>query len=66
MPQFFTPAEVAESLKVSEYTVRKWLREGKMGGVKLNTGSRAEWRISEAHFNEFIQERTSPRKKEKQ
>lgn len=65
MPKFFTPSEVAESLKVSEQTVRRWLREGKIGGVKLSLGARSEWRISEDQFNEFIQERTIPKRKEK-
>lgn len=65
MSKFFTPFEIAKMLKVSESTIRRWLREGKLSGVKLSEDARAEWRISEEQFNEFIQDRTMPKRKKK-
>jgi excisionase family DNA binding protein len=38
-----TIAEFAKSLKISEWTARKWLREGKIRGSKIGGGK--EWRI---------------------
>ena len=39
-----TVDEVAARLKMSRYTVRQWLRDGKLRGVRLG-GVRLGWRI---------------------
>jgi excisionase family DNA binding protein len=52
--QFFTVNEIAEQLKVHPSTVKRWLREGKLGGLLL--GDRAGWRISQEDLDRFIEE----------
>jgi len=47
-----TPKEVAEKLRVSEQTVLRWLRNGKLKGVKAGR----LWRIREEDLQEFIKE----------
>jgi len=43
MDEFLTVPDVARKLQVSEETIRRWLRDGKLEGVML--GRRAGWRI---------------------
>jgi excisionase family DNA binding protein len=45
-----TPEEAAKRLNVSPVTVRKWLRSGKLRGVKVSV----LWRVRESDLNEFI------------
>ena len=47
-----TPKEVVEKLKVSEQTVLRWLRNGKLKGVKVGK----LWRVKEEDLREFIKE----------
>lgn len=47
-----TPKEVAEKLRLSEQTVLRWLRNGKLKGVKAGR----LWRIREEDLQEFIKE----------
>ena len=42
--------EVADMLRVRDYTVREWLRTGQMGGFKAGR----VWRIRQADVDEFI------------
>jgi len=42
--QLLTVPEVARRLRISEETVRRWLRGGKLKGIRLAT-ERAGWRI---------------------
>ncbi len=49
--KMLSPEEVAERLSVSPNTVRAWLREGSLKGVKL--GNKI-WRISEEELQEQI------------
>lgn len=51
--KFYTIKEVAELLKVSDGGVRKWLKTGKLKGIKLGR----IWRISKSDLEEFINER---------
>lgn len=54
--QLLTPAEVAEILQVDEQTVRRYLREGKLRGLRI--GNR--WRVDQADLEAFIQANKGP------
>ncbi len=45
-----TPDQVADRLQVEPSTVKRWLRQGKLQGVKPGK----EWRISEAVLSAFL------------
>ncbi len=49
--KMLSPEEVAERLSVTPNTVRAWLREGTLKGVKL--GNKI-WRISEEELQAYI------------
>ena len=51
--QFLTVKEVAERLRVNPYTVRRWLREGKLRG-KLMGGDRGGYRIAASELARFM------------
>jgi excisionase family DNA binding protein len=46
------PEQVAERLSVSPLSVKKWLRAGRLKGVKVS----GMWRVYESELNELIQE----------
>ncbi|BCU81883.1 hypothetical protein JIR001_16660 [Polycladomyces abyssicola] len=46
------PNEVAEQLSVSLVTVKKWLREGRLKGVKVSR----IWHVYESNLEEMIKE----------
>ena len=50
MAEIYTPDEIAEKLKISEQTVRKYLRQEKIKGFKLGNS----WRVKEKDLLEFI------------
>ncbi|SDD21477.1 helix-turn-helix domain-containing protein [Halanaerobium congolense] len=58
MPEIYTPEEIAEKLKVSEQTIRRYLREEKMEGFKIGNN----WRIKEKSFLEFIERQGTSKK----
>ena len=47
---FLTVHEVAETLKVSDATVRSWIRERKLRGIKFGKG----WRVDAQDLEAFI------------
>lgn len=47
---FLTPQEVSDLLRVSVYTVRRWIKEGDLPAYKVGRG----WRISEADIAEWL------------
>jgi acetyl-CoA synthetase len=47
---FYTVDEVAEKLKVDAETVRRWLQDEKLKGVKMGKS----WRISESALIEYM------------
>ena len=51
MDKLLTPEQAAERLQISPLTVRKWLREGKLPGVK--PGGKV-WRVREKDLEEFL------------
>jgi excisionase family DNA binding protein len=60
--EWYSVDEIAERLKVSTFTVRRWLREGVLRGRKL-PGTRS-WRIPESDLQAFLsseREREAPR-----
>jgi excisionase family DNA binding protein len=50
---WLTPEEVAERIKVTEQTVRRWLRSGELTGTLLGR----VWRVSLADLKVFMDER---------
>jgi excisionase family DNA binding protein len=46
------PEQVAERLSVSPLSVKKWLRAGRLKGVKVS----GMWRVKESELQELIQE----------
>ncbi len=48
--RLLTPEEIAGRLNVSLVTVGRWLREGKLKGVKAGR----QWRIKENDLQEFL------------
>jgi excisionase family DNA binding protein len=53
-----TVEEVARRLATSEETIRRWLRSGRLRGVRLGA-ARAGWRVSEADLAAFLRERAN-------
>jgi excisionase family DNA binding protein len=52
MPEdFLTVEEAAKRLKVTPYTMRLWLREQKVRGVKISQ----QWRVPESALTELAQ-----------
>ena len=51
MNEVFTVAEVAALLKADPSTLRKMLREGRLGGFRMGS----DWRIPQADLDAFIE-----------
>ena len=49
---FMTPEEVADLLKVSIYTVRRWINQQAIPAYKVGRG----WRIESAEFERWLQD----------
>jgi len=47
---FLTPQEVSNLLRVSVYTVRRWIKEGDLPAYKVGRG----WRISESDLSLWL------------
>jgi excisionase family DNA binding protein len=52
---FLTPQEVSDLLRVSVYTVRRWIKEGHLPAYKVGRG----WRISEPDIDRWLKEHQS-------
>ena len=52
---FLTPQEVSEFLRVSVYTVRRWIKEGQLPAYKVGRG----WRISESEIGAWLEQSQS-------
>ena len=47
---FLTPQEVSELLRVSVYTVRRWIKEGQLPAYRVGRG----WRISALALGDWL------------
>lgn len=56
---YLSPDEIAARLKVSAVSVRKWLRQGKLKGVRAGR----LWRILERDLKAFLERDTEARDK---
>jgi putative molybdopterin biosynthesis protein len=52
---FLTPQEVSDILRVSVYTVRRWIKEGDLPAYKVGRG----WRISESDIDDWLNQHQS-------
>ena len=52
MQKMYTPKDVAEMLSVSEYTIRKWIREGKI--AKTMKFGHKTIRIPQSSMDDFL------------
>lgn len=59
MQKQLTTADVAEALQVKPWTVRKWVRDGKIPSTVLPSG---EFRFSEQILQSWIEKRTTKKK----
>ena len=53
MGELLTVEEVSGRIKVIKDTIRKWLREGDLVGIKLGKS----WRIEEQDLIQFLEDR---------
>jgi excisionase family DNA binding protein len=47
---FLTPQEVSDLLRVSVYTIRRWIKEGTLPAFKVGRG----WRIRESDLDAWL------------
>ncbi len=59
MAKLYTPSQVAEILQVSVPTIKRWLLNGELPGVKI--GPAGQWRIKSDELAAYVD---SNRKKE--
>jgi excisionase family DNA binding protein len=57
-PPLLTLEDAARRLNTSTFSVRRWIREGKLTGIKIGQ----EWRIDPADLEEFIRQGRKPKK----
>jgi len=50
MEKLLTPKDAAEILSLSPVTIKKWLWQGKLKGIKVGS----VWRIRESDLKEFL------------
>ena len=51
MGDLLTPAEVADRLAVTASTIVRWLREGRIRGIQLPTGT---WRVPASEVERIL------------
>ena len=52
--QLLTVSEVAEQLRVTDVTVRRWIQRKELGAINLGGQKRPEYRIRQTALDEFI------------
>lgn len=55
--QLLTVPQVADRLQVNQETIRRWLRDGALKGVRFGAGRATEWRVDPVDLQTFIDER---------
>jgi excisionase family DNA binding protein len=60
MEEMLTLEEVAQRLKISIKTVRRWLQQGRLTGIKMGK----LWRVRETELEAFMQRQTHPRRED--
>lgn len=50
-------SQVAKIFSVTEWTVRTWLREGSIRGIKIAGASHGHWRVTRKEIARFANER---------
>lgn len=55
----YTPAEVAEQLKVRVKRIYELRRRGELAGFNVGTPRRPEWRFTETEIDRFLARRQS-------
>lgn len=55
MSNLLTVTEVAKKVQVQTRTVRAWIKDGKLSGIKLPGG---DWRFREEHLDGWLNKRT--------
>lgn len=53
-----TPEEVAERLKVSIFTIRRWIHQGELPAYRIGRG----WRIGTSDLNRWLETHRQARK----
>lgn len=56
--RFLTVPEVAERIRVSTWTVKSWLRSGRLRGYRPG-GTKAGWRVKETDLTAFLEQTTN-------
>lgn len=56
--EYFTPEEIAQMLKVDVSTIWRWLREGKLLGLKIGKA----YRVSQEQLDRFLKARETGQK----
>lgn len=54
IPRYYTVGDVARQLDLAPATVVRYLKEGRLKGVKLGPGDYAPWRITAADVKAFL------------
>ena len=59
--EYWSVDEVAERLKVSGRTVRRWIEDGELVAIKLAPGMQGRVRIAESDLKAFLDSRRKKR-----
>lgn len=52
--EWMTTDEVAQALRVTRQTITRWIREGKLAAVVIQTSSRPIYRVRRSAFRDFV------------
>ena len=56
-PKLLKPAQIAEALQLTESTITRWLRNGRLRGFKVGK----DWRVSPADLEAFLEKKANIR-----
>ena len=55
--KLLTPVQIADTLQLTESTITRWLRNGRLRGFKVGR----DWRVSPADLDAFLEEQANRR-----